>query len=275
MKQISFIMLSVFLCGVALSSSVKSETLKVCNSCESSSNFYVKARSFAIGEADKTNEGFKGYITVGNAKSGKVYRWYISASWLMSGGDEPDLVIRSNTINVGAETAQIFLELSNTGLMRQARSGYDIPASSGLASAWDVARETGNHHLFDNYVHDNYPVTYWSNEVANIVGEFSLSFLVGIEIQLNFDDGTSIRVIMAPINTGDVVLKYVPGSSTYTKSGTNIPDKGQPLEGTYHFSDANNLQSFLNKLSDKGVPFTVIRGAGGTGKVTINPVSPK
>lgn len=147
-----------------------------------------------------------------------------------------------------------------------------------MGSAWDVARSTGNHHIFDDYIHDNYPITYWTNEIANIAGEFTFPFLKGIEIQLNFDDGTSIRVIMAPINTGDLTLTYVPGSAKYTKSGTKIPDMGQSLDGAYHFSDPGELESFLNRLSDMGVEFVRIYGngtGGRSGTVTVGPVSKK
>jgi hypothetical protein len=271
MNKILFNIVSIGLFGIVLSSSVKAEMLEICNSCDSQSSFYVKAIKIASSRADMSYQGFADNITVGSAKSGTVHRWYVSAKWLMQGGDDPDLVIRPSKQIVSAQTQELFRSLADSQLMRQAKAGYDIPASSGLSSAWDIARATGNHHLFDEYVHDNYPITYWSNEFANIIGEFSFSFLVGIEVQLNFDDGTSIRVIMAPINTGDLVLQYVPGSAKHTKSGVSIPDMHNSLEGTYHFSDAVDLQSFLTKLADAGVEFRIVYGGTPSGTVHIGP----
>jgi hypothetical protein len=219
-----------------------------------------------------SNQGFNDNVIVYNLKYGMVYKWYITARWLMNGGDEPDLVIRASKQNVSVEMQDHYSRIADTELMRMARRGIDIPGTTGLKSAWDIARGTGNHHIFDEYVHDNYPITYWSTEFANVAGEFTFSFLKGIEIQLNFDDRTSIRVIMAPINTGDIVLKYVPGSAVYTKSDTGIPDRYNSLEGDYNFSNVDDLESFLNTLSEMGVEFRVISIGGYRGRVTIVPV---
>lgn len=267
MKKILSV-LSVILCLVFTNNASAATTIMKCNTCETNTSLYVKAIKHAKSEANNSYMGFQGDIIVVNYLQNKVKGWNISAKWLMQGGDDPNLVIRMYSINPPSNITNQVNIVSETKLFQHfriaRRSGIFVPIKSGFDSAWDIARNGSNHAALDQWYHDEYPINYWTTELANIIGGIGVlpGVLEGIEITFQFADGSSIRLKAAKITSGILSFVYVAGSAQ-DADGNPIGDQGQSLAGGYNFSSDERMNAFLAEAQKAGyTTYTTSPGGG-------------
>ena len=269
MKKLLFFIATILLSTVANNAFAATKVL-YCNTCTTTSSLYVKAVNEAKKEADKIYSGFVGDIVVVNFLDNIVKGWNISAKWQMQGGDEPDLILRAYEITPSTSLKNKASKISNTALFSNFRDsrgrGFTVPLDSGLDSAWRIARGSINHAVLDNWYHNAYPITYWTQLLVNIAGstnaKYTNALMVGIEITFKFADGSSVKMKPSTVVSGELGLSYVKGSAK-DADGNTIADQGLSLSGEYGFSSEMNMNLFMAEALKWGISFSLITRTGG------------
>ena len=156
---------------VLFSYNASATTTLNCNTCISYSNYFSKAYSKAKSLSNGSYSGFNGDIVVINPFKNKAYGWFFSTRWIMQGGDEPELVVSLNSINVSSDIINVTDALSKSDIivhLAAAQWGIEVPIDSGFDSAWKVAQNSQSHSTLDDWYEDTYPLSYWTTAARDI-----------------------------------------------------------------------------------------------------------
>ncbi|WP_435275433.1 hypothetical protein ACMAZF_19855 [Psychrobium sp. nBUS_13] len=252
-----------------------SATTLVCNNC-APSTAYKKVLNIVCSKTTESSTRFVDDFIVINVLENKVYGWKISARWLLKGGNDPELDFKVSTLRISNDVINQVRRLHRTPLvrhLRQATRGINIPADSGLASAWDIARNSSNHVVVSDWYKANYPLDYYIHNAVQVAGslpllKYPLDVLRDMNVVFIFDDGSSVKFRPPAMQDQGYTLTYVPKSAQDSDSN-RITDQGESLIGDYSFTTKDRMNDFIERARRYGVTITHHRASGGRYKYSI------
>lgn len=273
---------AIFSIALFLSFKSYADVTLVCNSCSTTNSYIQTALNKAESLANNSNVGFNGNINVINPTNNKVYSWSINSKWIFQGEDEPTLNTRIYSRTPPQYLIDEVSELSQLEFFKhiqRSKRGISVPKDSGFETAYDIARNKTNHDRFDDWYHDNYPLSYWARIALDTVGQIGGSFpgaslFNGVEVKFVFSDGSTARFKVQRFQTGNLTFTYVPNSAK-NKDNISIADFGSSFSGEYTFSSERSLRDFLSELGLRGIEIRIVRLGGGRIKLTEIPTVPK
>lgn len=142
-----------------------------------------------------------------------------------------------------------------------------------MTSAWDIARNSSNHVVVNDWYQANYPLDYYIHNAFQVAGslpllKYPLDFLRDINVVFIFDDGSSVKFRPPAMQDQGYIMNYVPKSAQDADSN-RITDQGESLTGDYSFTTKERMDDFIERAQRYGVTITTSETSGGRYKYYI------
>ncbi|WP_125562026.1 hypothetical protein [Pseudoalteromonas rubra] len=247
--------------------------------CSSLDEMRQEAESHVLGETDQDSMSSAQTIHLYSVKFNLVGSFNVTSEPTINSDGELQTIVRAALMTSPSDLVtrvnnahNSFRMVATTNVPGSATAG---PGYRPFNSAWEIARNPSSRDRFDDWVHENETLKYYSTQIASSLGsifplDVVLGGFAGMELLFEFEDGSQLKMKAPTVSTGTKLrFTYVAGSAT-DSDGNPIPDSGTTISGDFQFSSHHKLQKYLEKVAEYGITIRVIDH--GNGRVTIREI---
>lgn len=274
-----------------------SDAVSVCNACSSTSSYMNAAQSifnkngstrvsivnFQLAEVVSLNRTL--VISRSEQRPPTAsYKWRVvdSPSELVNSA----ILSKDNKIRVWEEVVpeQYMVDVFHAELKRLEDNSFNLektilPDDAPWQSAWELYNNGAEQAAFNQYFSDEYAITYWSSALLSAYGGMAFSPLSGLELLIEFSDGTQITIVAPRSVSTSLSFSYIENSAVDV-NGNKLPKKFE-LDGfEATFNEEYSMNEFFQNIENMGVnvEFVGISGSsvssGATGRVSVEIIYP-